>query len=61
MKQPVTFKHEFVQFIPEELQEGTVYVSIRFATVSHLCACGCKTKVVTRKPSRQRNVKPTIA
>jgi len=28
MKQPVTFKHEFVQFIPEELQEGTVYVSI---------------------------------
>jgi len=47
MKQPVTFKHEFVQFIPEELQEGTVYVSIRFATVSHLCACGCKTKVVT--------------
>jgi hypothetical protein len=47
MKQPVTFKHEFVQFIPEELQEGTVYVSIRFATVSHLCACGCKSKVVT--------------
>ena len=47
MKQPVTFKHEFVQFIPEELQEGTIYVSIRFATVTHLCACGCETKVVT--------------
>lgn len=47
MKQPVTFRHEFLQFIPEELQEGTIYVSIRFATVSHLCACGCKTKVVT--------------
>ena len=47
MKQALTFKHEFVQFIPEELQEGTVYVSIRFATVSHLCACGCKSKVVT--------------
>ena len=47
MKQPVTLKHEFVQFIPEELQEGTIYVSIRFATVAHLCACGCKTKVVT--------------
>lgn len=47
MKQPVTFKHEFVQFIPEELQEGMIYVSIRFATVAHLCACGCKTKVVT--------------
>ena len=47
MKQPVSFKHEFVQFVPEELQEGTIYVSIRFATVAHLCACGCKTKVVT--------------
>jgi hypothetical protein len=47
MKQPVTLKHEFVQFIPEELQEGTIYVSIRFATVAHLCACGCRTKVVT--------------
>jgi hypothetical protein len=47
MKQPVTFKHEFVQFIPEDLHEGTIYISIRFATVSHLCACGCKTKVVT--------------
>lgn len=47
MKQPVTLKHEFVQFIPEELQGGTIYVSIRFATVAHLCACGCKTKVVT--------------
>jgi hypothetical protein len=47
MKQPVTFKHEFVELIPEELQEGTIYVSIRFATVAHLCACGCKTKVVT--------------
>ena len=47
MKQEIAFKHEFVQFIPEELTEGTVYISIRFATVAHLCACGCKTKVVT--------------
>jgi hypothetical protein len=47
VKQPATFKHEFVQFIPEELQEGTIYVSVRFATVAHLCACGCKAKVVT--------------
>ena len=47
MKQALAFKHEFVQFIPEELQERTLYVSIRFATVSHFCACGCKNKVVT--------------
>jgi hypothetical protein len=42
-----SFKHQFVELIPEELQDGTLYVSMRFATVSHLCACGCRTKVVT--------------
>lgn len=47
MKQEIALKHEFVEFIPEELTEGTVYVSMRFATASHLCVCGCKNKVVT--------------
>ena len=47
MKQNIVLKHEFVEFIPEALKEGTVYISIRFATVSHLCVCGCKNKVVT--------------
>lgn len=41
------FKHQFVEFMPEELHNGTLYVSVRFATVSHLCACGCGMKVVT--------------
>ncbi len=40
-------KHEFVEFIPEDLSEGTIYVSIRFATASHQCCCGCGHKVVT--------------
>src|SRR5687768_184960 len=40
-------KHEFVEFIPEDLVAGTVYVSLRFATATHLCCCGCKNKVVT--------------
>jgi hypothetical protein len=47
MKHSIPLKHEFVEFIPAELTEGTLYVSIRFATVSHLCPCGCKNKVVT--------------
>jgi hypothetical protein len=47
MKQDVVLKHEFVEFIPGELKEGTVYVSIRFGTASHLCVCGCGNKVVT--------------
>lgn len=41
------FRHEFVEFIPRELAEGVLYVSIPYSTVVHLCACGCGTKVVT--------------
>jgi hypothetical protein len=37
---------EFVQFIPADLAEGKLYISIVFATTVHLCACGCRNKVV---------------
>ncbi len=47
MRPDVELKHEFVEFIPEELDENTIYVSIRFATATHLCCCGCGNKVVT--------------
>lgn len=47
MKNDIVLKHEFVEFIPEELEGRTIYISIRFATVSHLCCCGCGYKVVT--------------
>jgi hypothetical protein len=47
MKQEIVLKHEFVEFIPDELEQGTIYVSMRFATASHLCVCGCGNKVVT--------------
>jgi hypothetical protein len=47
MKPVTVLKHEFVEFIPDELEQGTIYVSIRFATASHLCICGCGNKVVT--------------
>ena len=47
MKQEIALKHEFVEFIPGELKEGMIYVSIRFGTASHLCVCGCGNKVVT--------------
>ena len=39
--------HEFVDSIPEELEDGVLYVSIRFGTVVHKCACGCGEEVVT--------------
>lgn len=47
MKQDIVLKHEFVEFIPAELKSGTIYVSMRFGTATHLCVCGCGNKVVT--------------
>ena len=39
--------HEFVEFIPNELDEKKLFISIPFATVVHLCLCGCGERVVT--------------
>lgn len=47
MKPPFKIRHEFVEFIPKEREEGVLYVSIPYATAVHNCLCGCKTKVVT--------------
>lgn len=40
-------RHRFVDFIPERLEEGVLYVSRRYHTASHLCCCGCGLEVVT--------------
>ena len=37
---------QFVEFMPVTLQEGVLYVSMTYATTTHLCACGCGNKVV---------------
>jgi hypothetical protein len=47
MKHSNPIKHEFVEFIPEVLAPGVVYVSIPYATAAHGCFCGCGSKVVT--------------
>lgn len=44
---PTAIKHEFVESFPSQLDEGTLYVSIPYATAAHLCASGCGNKVVT--------------
>lgn len=38
---------EFVEFIPERLAEGVIYISIPFTTAIHQCCCGCGKEVVT--------------
>lgn len=40
-------EHEFVDYIPDDLVDGRLYVSVRFGTVVHLCACGCGEEVIT--------------
>lgn len=42
-----TLQHRFVDDIPESLDPGILYVSVRYATVMHLCCCGCGREVVT--------------
>lgn len=42
-----TINHKFVEFIPEVLEENTIYITIEYGTAVHKCACGCGNKVVT--------------
>jgi Family of unknown function (DUF6527) len=39
--------HEFVEYIPAELAEAVLYISITYRTAVHRCVCGCGNKVVT--------------
>jgi hypothetical protein len=47
VRRAVAVRHEFVEYIPAELRDGVVYVSIQFATAVHRCCCGCGNYVVT--------------
>lgn len=42
-----TITHEFVEYVPRDLVDGVVYVSMRYRTAVHKCLCGCGNKVVT--------------
>ena len=41
------FKAKFTKYIPDILEDGILHVSKEYKTATHLCACGCKEKVVT--------------
>lgn len=38
---------EFVEFVPADLVDGRLYISMMYATAVHRCCCGCGQKVVT--------------
>lgn len=47
MSQATALAFEFVQAIPEKLEDKTLYVSMDYATAAHKCCCGCGREVVT--------------
>jgi len=47
MKPEVELGFEFVEFIPDDLKERTLYISIPYCTAVHKCCCGCGREVVT--------------
>lgn len=42
-----TLQHKFVEFIPEQIDNGILYISIEYCTAIHKCVCGCNNEVVT--------------
>jgi len=39
-------RHRFVEFIPETIEPGILYISLEYSTTRHQCPCGCGTPVV---------------
>lgn len=44
---PDRISHLFVEYVPEELDPATLYISIEYATIVHACLCGCGSRIVT--------------
>ena len=38
-------KLEYIELMPETLEEGILYISMTYGTCSHLCPCGCNYEV----------------
>lgn len=39
--------YKFVEFIPDKIEEGVLYISTQYCTAIHKCVCGCGNEVVT--------------
>jgi hypothetical protein len=43
----MNMRHEFVESAPEHLEDGCLYISLKYSTALHNCCCGCGNEVVT--------------
>ncbi|HVV67144.1 MAG TPA: DUF6527 family protein [Candidatus Saccharimonadales bacterium] len=50
-------RHEFVEYIPDVLEDGVLYISTPYSTAVHLCMCGCGQEVVTPLSPQQWQLK----
>lgn len=46
MKQTI-LTPQYVDYVPEQLEEGILYVCEQYKTVAHKCCCGCGEEVIT--------------
>jgi len=53
------FELQRVQYMPQELKPGVLYVSEEFGIAIHLCACGCGSKIKTPLGPTEWSVKDT--
>ena len=42
-----TMDYKLVDFIPEKLESGVLYISEKYKTAAHKCCCGCGEEVIT--------------
>lgn len=40
-------RHEFVEYVPLDLADGVLYISIPYTVAVHKCPCGCQIKIAT--------------
>jgi hypothetical protein len=42
-----TLQHRFVENMPDQLEEGILYISLAYCIAIHNCVCGCGNEVST--------------
>jgi len=40
-------QHKFIEFVPDVLEDGVLYISVEYCSAIHKCVCGCGNQVVT--------------
>lgn len=47
MRKALTIKYEFIELLLGGLEPETLYISLKYKNMVHLCFCGCGKKVIT--------------